>query len=44
MTICLKSETDQQELEAIKIQLDKSSDDFEISSDELVYELGKVNM
>jgi hypothetical protein len=24
--------------------LDKSSDDFEISSDELVYELGKVNM
>jgi hypothetical protein len=42
-TICLKSETDQQELEAIKIQLNKNSGDLELNSDKLVHELGESN-
>jgi hypothetical protein len=40
----LKSETDQHELEAIKIQSDKSSGDLEINSDELIHELDESNM
>jgi hypothetical protein len=42
-TICLKSKTDQ-ELEAIKIKLDKINGDFEASNDGIIHELGECNM
>jgi hypothetical protein len=43
-SICLKSETDQQKLEAIKIQLDKISSDFEVSNNGIIHEFDEGNI